>query len=847
MSQADPASQNPPLTSEPIAASSDPTRLARDVEYLRQAVSLHQPTLGNVLKNVRHRLNLLCEWWLGGIVSELRRHRLRKTAWFWEFPPPGLLRIVGDEVDLCGTIRDTDGRAPVEIFIRFCGWRAPLRIRRRPMADGHVFDDVIRLPHGFAFLRLSARLDCGVTIPLGFRLVFNPPPRRQYFWQRRKYHSDLPVVLSYHPPRPENIALRPAAEPLVSIVIPVYGQTPFTLRCLAAIARFSADFDYEVIVVDDCSPAAKVAGLERVRSLRLHRNAENLGFIRSCNQGARLARGRYVVLLNNDTEVQRGWLVALLAVFQHDSAAGLVGARLVYPDGTLQEAGGICWRDGSAWNYGRDRDPTYPEFTFLRETDYCSGACLMLPMDLWRELGGFDECYAPAYYEDTDLAFRVRAAGRKVYYQPKAIVVHHEGKSNGTDTTGGVKAYQVRNQQIFFERWKDTLASHQPNGERVFRARERSFGRKIILVIDHYVPWPDKDAGSRNMMAYLRFFLESGYVVKFIGDNHAAHQPYTDQLERLGIEVLVGPHFKDHWPEWLAVNGPEIDYVFLSRAHTAKRWLEPLRQHTRASLLFYGHDLLSRTLRRAYKQFGDLAQLEASEEIHALERDVFAAVDWIFYPSADEVACLRAEFPHYQIERLPLYTFGEPDRAVPGFEDRRGLLFVGGFGHPPNADAMLWFVREAMPELRRLCPGIRLTIVGSNPSPEIIALAADDVALRSDVPEAELVELYRRHRLAIAPLRMGGGIKGKILEAMFLGTPAVTTPIGAEGLGWSEPHLATTPEADFARAVAALHDDPIHWQQLQANAWRFLAEEYSAECLREALAPAFMSSTASPP
>jgi glycosyltransferase involved in cell wall biosynthesis len=544
-------------------------------------------------------------------------------------------------------------------------------------------------------------------------------------------------------------------------------------------------------------------------------------------------------MLNNDTEVQRSWLEALLAVFRRDPAAGLVGARLVYPDGTLQEAGGICWRDGSAWNYGRGADPSSPEFNYLRETDYCSGACIMLPRDLWNELGGFGERYAPAYYEDTDLAFRVRAAGRRVYYQPKAVVVHHEGKSNGTDTAGGVKAYQVRNQQIFFERWKETLTAHQPNGRRVFRARERSFDRKIVLVIDHYVPQPDRDAGSRSMMTYLRFFLEEGFSVKFVGDDHIAHQPYTDELERLGIEVLVGPEFREHWPEWLAVNGPEIDYVFLSRAHTAKRWLETLRQHTKAPLLFYGHDLLSRTQRRAHEEFGDGTRLDTSEEVHALERGVFAAVDWIFYPSAAEVAALRAEFPRYRIGRLPLYTFGAPDRAIPGFAERGGLLFVGGFGHPPNSDAMLWFVREAMPELRRTCPGIHLTIVGSNPTPDILALAAPDVVLRNNVPEAELVDLYRSHRLAIAPLRMGGGIKGKILEAMFLGTPVVTTPIGAEGLGWTPRHLVIAELADFTSAVHALHGNPNDWRSIQEQAWNFIAAEYGKESLRAALSPAF--------
>jgi GT2 family glycosyltransferase len=147
----------------------------------------------------------------------------------------------------------------------------------------------------------------------------------------------------------------------------------------------------------------------------------------------------------------------MLALFDQDEQVGLVGAKLLFPDGRLQEAGGVVWRDGSAYNYGRCDDPRRPEYNYVREVDYCSGACILIETSLFRELGGFDVRYAPAYYEDTDLAFRVRQAGRRVLYQPKAIVVHYEGVTHGTDTGKGVKAYQLVNQQRFRERWRAEL------------------------------------------------------------------------------------------------------------------------------------------------------------------------------------------------------------------------------------------------------------------------------------------------------------------------------------------------------------------------------------------------------
>ena len=117
----------------------------------------------------------------------------------------------------------------------------------------------------------------------------------------------------------------------------------------------------------------------------------------------------------------------MLALYEGDEHVGLVGAKLVFPDGRLQEAGGIIWRDGSGHHIGRYDDPCKLEYNSVREVDYCSGACLLIKSALFRQFGGFDDGYAPAYCEDADLAFRVRQVGRKILYQPRAVVVHNEG------------------------------------------------------------------------------------------------------------------------------------------------------------------------------------------------------------------------------------------------------------------------------------------------------------------------------------------------------------------------------------------------------------------------------------
>ena len=252
--------------------------------------------------------------------------------------------------------------------------------------------------------------------------------------------------------------------PIATVVIPVFNHLDETLRCLHAIATtWFETLPVEIVVVDDASTDRSPEILADLPGIAYLRNHENAGFVRSCNAGARHARGRYLCFLNNDTVVHKGWLDHLVATAERDARIGAVGAKLLYPNGRLQEAGGIIWRDGSGCNYGRNADPADARYNYERDVDYCSGAALLVRKHLFEELGGFSEAFAPAYYEDADLCFAIREAGYRVIYQPKAEVVHIEGATSGTQLDSGVKRYQRINRPKFEEKWHSQLALHYAN------------------------------------------------------------------------------------------------------------------------------------------------------------------------------------------------------------------------------------------------------------------------------------------------------------------------------------------------------------------------------------------------
>jgi GT2 family glycosyltransferase len=672
-------------------------------------------------------------------------------------------------------------------------------------------------------------------------------PQHAVFWVRARRARRAGVM----PPRtiiapPANrIRLRHAGPPAVSVIIPTFGQVPCTLRCLAAIAAHPPVAPIEVIVVDDASDVPAVAQLDQVEGIRLIRQTSNLGFLRTCNAAAKLATGAHLLFLNNDTEPCAGWLDAMLALANARPDVGAVGAKLVYPDGRLQEAGGIIWADATGGNYGRGDDPAKPEYNYVREVDYCSGAALLVPRAVFAALDGFDPRYAPAYFEDSDLAFRLREAGYKVLYEPRAVVMHHEGISHGTDTRHGLKSHQEINRDIFVTRWADILATqHVPPGKGLLRARDRVRTRPVVLVIDHRVPEPDRDAGSRTMLAFVQALLQAGAVVKFWSDCPAPRPSYEAALQALGVEVHRGS--VRLFGGWIKVNGPAVNHVLLSRPDVAARYLPLLRRRSRARVAVYGHDLHHDRMRQRALLERDPSLARAAQRMLRRERRVWRGADIVLYPSQAEVDQVVALQPGVVARAVQPYGFADfvpPRRPA----RRQVLLLVAGFAHPPNEDAACWLARDIMPLVRLQAPLARLVIVGSAPTARVRALADLGVTVVANVGDAELREWYAMARVAVVPLRHGAGVKRKVVEALREGLPLVTTPVGAQGLPSLSAVAAVCGTAEtIAAALVALLEDDLLWADRSTAGIAYARAHFSEATLRTSLCRAMGVPDAAP-
>lgn len=573
------------------------------------------------------------------------------------------------------------------------------------------------------------------------------------------------------------------------IIIPVYGKIDFTLRCIHSVLMDIADLATasciktipSIIIVDDASPRQE--GIRELSILhangvcKLVQNRSNIGYLKSCNEGANSGSGQYLVFLNNDTNVCHGWLQSLLRTFELIPSAGLVGSKLLYPNGQLQEAGGIVWKDGSACNYGREQNPLNPDFSYMRNVDYISGASIAIKRKLFDELGGFDTRYAPAYYEDTDLCFRVAEAGYNVVFQPCSQVIHHEGISCGKATSGGIKKYQLVNQRRFFLRWRKKLfEEHEERGNYTLQAKSRGMIGHC-LVIETTTLTPDQDAGSRFVMDYCIILRSLGYEVSYLPAGNFHYWPEkTPLLQGYGIRVLYSP-FVTSIDEAFKTNQGGYDFCIVCRPEQAQV-LDQLRvKMGRKPIFYFTHDIHHRRMNlengtNPGSHSDYIINKTRANEVKAIELSTCA-----IHISKEEESFMNSIIHHNSVVIRPMIEAGSiTDRSF----GSNTIIFIGSARHSPNPDAVYWFASQILPIIQSHID-CNFLIAGGGYAPSLrAALENSSVNFLGFVENLD--KLYSMATISVAPLRFGAGVKGKIVESFAYGLPCVMTEMASEGL-----------------------------------------------------------------
>jgi GT2 family glycosyltransferase len=640
--------------------------------------------------------------------------------------------------------------------------------------------------------------------------------------------------------------------PSVSIIIPCHNHVAFTERCLIALFEtLPAEFRGEILVIDDASTDRTSISLEhwkgRHERLRVLRNQENLGFVRSCNKAAHQATGEFLVFLNNDTIPLLGWLPPLLRTFGDYPDAGAVGGKLIYPDGTLQEAGAIIFSDGSGANFGRkDYEVSHPLYEHVRPVDYCSGALLATPRTLFIQQGAFDEGYCPAYYEDADYCFKLRQAGYQIYYQPRSRIVHHEGATAGVDLTQGVKKHQLRNRKTFVRRWTHVLrdrpapkshfdqkAWYDLASRTVLDCSGKLRGKRAI-VCSPTMPEFDRESGSQRIYDLIDFLQSAGWSVTFACKSERQSR-YANLLQQRGVATYAGSNVAN---DDLITTG-RFDLAVLAFWHVAEEYLPLIRSLSPDTrVLVDSIDLhFVRNARRSFQVAGDqrpglLDRNYGSELIREL--NAYAAADGVLAVSqkeADLVNDLAADrgLAHHAPD-------GEILAASPvPFDDRKGILFVGNFKHPPNVVAVEKLCTGILPYLDHdILANHPVLIVGHGLNEKVrrFAEGLPHVHMVGWVPS--LVPYLHSARITVVPLSYGAGTKRKLIQALMAGTPTVSTSTGVEGLDLiNEEHVlvADDPQS-FAQAVARLLHNSELWHRLARHGRERIAATHGREIAR---------------
>jgi GT2 family glycosyltransferase len=633
---------------------------------------------------------------------------------------------------------------------------------------------------------------------------------------------------------PKLIHINNSSSPELSIIIPVYGKLDFLARCLHSIQKAKTELKYEVILVDDLGPdLVEKFFSEKKNGIKIYKNSKNVGFTNTCNQGAKIANGKYLCFLNSDTIVTDNWSDSLLNGFKLAKNVGIVGPRLIFEDGTLQESGGIVFSNGDAANIGRNESTDNSWFKYFKDVDYVSGAALTISSVDFKKIGGFDKRFTPAYYEDTSLCLDIRHKLKKrVVVNPLSSVIHHEGATNGVDESSGFKKFMPINKEKFVEKHIVDLSKYGESFANIWWDRDK-YIKGNVLIIDQCIPTPNEDSGSKDMDNILRGLLNQNYRPHFFALSNRGETPESYGYYEKGVHCVFGKdmlQFKEFFQKYNSL----YSLIIISRVNSHQEVYETIDTYAPLTKkIFYTVDLHHVRLEAEYNQSKSLDVLKEARKTKIQEIQAIAETDKTIVLSQKEKNYLinshGIEPSKISIWPLIRSEFENIDSFTKN-ENPKNISFIGGFRHTPNIEAVKILEKQILPTTKEIFEknGIefpKVKVYGSNPDQYIKNLNNDLISYEGFIENEE--DAFKNSKISIAPIPFGSGLKGKTLSSLLYKTPIVGTSFAFEGFHENYKNIMFESSLDAEDFSQKIYNAYISADDLQPSDWNKIIEDLS--------------------
>lgn len=619
-------------------------------------------------------------------------------------------------------------------------------------------------------------------------------------------------------------------DPLVSIIIPVSHKLCYIYNTLLSIQKNSSSaYSFEIIIIDETGEqniqdffSLNTSGINYLA------NKENPVLqVSSWSLGAQHAKGKLFCFISDSIYANKGWLKYLVETLEAPEI-GVAGSKIINRNGLINHAGGVAYSDGSIEDYGKDSSPEYPYYNYSREVDYSSSSAVIFRKGDFLKIE--NNQFASIFAKNVDTSLQIKhTLGKKVLYQPLSSVIL---------TTNDVHP-KKGNLRISNRKWERDLNLSMRSGCIDVDSR-RHQKQKTILFIDDVIPAPDQDSGSNRLFKIMKIVKSLGYHVIFVPNDGKKRGHYFDLMIQEGFEVLYRFPNRKGMIKILLNTLKYVDAAWLCKPHNNNLFSFIFNAKQDCLWIYDTIDLHYLRLQREAELTKNVALLQSALNIKKTELSVASRADITIAITEDEQKMLLQEKLSNVVVVPNIHETEHPLGTVPGFKDRNGLLFIGGYLHNPNIDAAEWLVNQIMPEIWKVDPSIKLTLLGSNPTEEILAYQCENIIVTGYIKDVS--PYFNKSRVFVAPLRFGAGMKGKIGQSLEYSLPIVSTNIGIEGMGLTDEHhvMVANNTEDFVNKTLQLYQSPELWNKIQSNANEAL-EQYTPKKVAQRLKALFES------